>query len=102
MHHDGIIKHLLRAWPSAVISVVFIVEVAVFMAKKAITDANVISTTIVNAAEPTLQSDNETVTGDRFSVLTGSAFQSYCHSILPNERAAASVNQHRAHGTILD
>ena len=41
---------------------VFIVVDAVFMAKKAITDAIAIPTTVVEAAGPTFQSDAETVT----------------------------------------
>lgn len=51
-----------EAWPSAVINVVFIVVGAVFMAKKAITDATAIPPTVVDASELTFQSDIETVT----------------------------------------
>ena len=51
-----------EAWPSAIINLVFIVVGAVFMTKKAITDAISILTTVVDAAELTFQSDAETVT----------------------------------------
>ncbi len=51
-----------EAWPSAVTNVVFIVVGAVFMAKKAITEATTIPTTVVEASELTFQSDTETVT----------------------------------------
>ena len=51
-----------EALPSAVTNVVFIVVGAVFMAKKAITEATAIPTTVVDASELTFQSDTETVT----------------------------------------
>ena len=51
-----------EAWPSAVINVVFIVVGAVFMAKKAITDATAIPPTVVDASELAFQSDTETLT----------------------------------------
>ena len=48
--------------PSAVINLVLIVVGAVFMTKKAISDAVAILTTVVDAAELTFQSDAETAT----------------------------------------
>ena len=51
-----------EALPSTVINLVFIVVGAVFMTKKAITDAIAVLTTAVDAAELTVQSDAETAT----------------------------------------
>ena len=51
-----------KAWPSAVINVVFIVVGTMFMAKKANTDATAIPMTVVDASELTFQSETETVT----------------------------------------